>query len=139
MTTFDAYALTPSSKLLYTVEICEYPLEEWRNIVDPVRFTELCASGCVNYEKKWSCPPFAPLFQDFAAAWERLFVVYMRIETDQLSYIKNDYLKIKAANSILKSRADRFLRAMAERRGCERHCQYVLHEAAIMVQATQPA
>jgi predicted metal-binding protein len=37
----------------------------------------------------------------------------MRINTIQFAYIENDYLKIKAANSILKSRADRFLRFMA--------------------------
>ncbi len=41
----------------------------------------------------------------------------MRIDTDQFSYVKNDYLKIKAANSILKSRADNFLSKMAKQYG----------------------
>jgi len=35
----------------------------------------------------------------------------------QFAYIKNDYLKIKAANSILKSRADKYLRRIASKYG----------------------
>ena len=80
-------------------------------------FSNLCSVGCRNYNKKWSCPPFSPSFHDFSFGWEKLFVLYMRIDTKQFSYIKNDYLKIKAANSILKSRADKFLRFMAALHG----------------------
>lgn len=87
------------------------------NLSNRKYFQYLCANGCPNYAQKWSCPPFSPSFREFVAGWDSLFVLYMRIDTDQFAYIKNDYLKIKAANSILKSRADRFLRKMAEQYG----------------------
>jgi len=85
--------------------------------VNKRQFDSLCESGCINFGRKWACPPFSPSFSDFVIGWERIIVIYMRVATVQLSYIKNDYLKIKAANSIMKSRADRFLREMAHQYG----------------------
>lgn len=77
---------------------------------DKKKFSMLCANGCCNFDKKWSCPPHSPSFRDYTRGWDNLVVLYFRIDLNQLGYIKNDYLKIKAANSILKSRSDRFLR-----------------------------
>ncbi|MCL1798182.1 MAG: DUF2284 domain-containing protein [Eggerthellaceae bacterium] len=84
---------------------------------DTERFSLLCASGCSNYGKKWSCPPYAPAYSERVKAWERLVVFFFQAELAQFSYIKNDYLKIKAANSILKSRADKYLRHMTRING----------------------
>jgi len=110
-------AKTPNSQIVYTIATeCVDP----RNMLccmDARRFNALCKSGCANYGKKWSCPPFAPGFDEFSAQWERLFILYASIDLSQFFYIKNDYLKVKAANSILKSRTDKFLRKMAMQYG----------------------
>lgn len=112
-----AYAQTPSKLVSYSIEIFADHPNAFTGFVDTAKFNQLCAKGCVNYQQKWSCPPFSPSFQDYTAGWKNLFILYMRINTDQFSYIKNDYLKIKAANSILKSRADKYLRKMAAKYG----------------------
>ena len=111
------YAQTNAGLVGYTAEIYLVNPRVFDAYVDKAKFNKLCANGCPNYARKWSCPPFSPSFQEFAAGWDSLFVLYLRIGMDQFAYIKNDYLKIKAANSILKSRADRFLRKMAEQYG----------------------
>jgi len=115
--TFECNAITQSGRLAYIVEIAvQYP-ETINGYVNTNKFTDMCKLGCVNYGQKWSCPPYAPSFHDFAAEWNKLYVFYMRIATWQFSYIKNNYLKIRAANSVLKSRADRFLRIITEQNG----------------------
>jgi predicted metal-binding protein len=111
------YAETNAGLVGYTVEMHLVNPRVCNTYVDKAKFSKLCANGCPNYARKWSCPPFSPSFQKFSTGWESLFVLYMRIDIAQFAYIKNNYLKIKAANSILKSRADRFLRKMAEQYG----------------------
>ena len=77
------------------------------------RFDELCRVSCKNYKNKWCCPPFSPEFSDYSREYSELLVCLMSINLNQLNYIKNDYLKVKAANIIMKSRVDRVLREMA--------------------------
>jgi predicted metal-binding protein len=113
----SATANTDNAVIDYKIEICRVFPQNLFPLVNTEKFSGLCKDGCPNYRKKWSCPPYAPSFQDFAAGWNKLYVLYMRAATDQFAYIKNDYLKVKAANSILKSRADKFLRVMAARNG----------------------
>ena len=110
-------AVTSSTNLIYSVDIYGENTEYINNYFDKNCINELCHSGCINYNRKWSCPPHSPDYRDFSAQWNKLFVLYARMELVQFSYVKNDYLKIMAANSILKSRADRFLRHMAARYG----------------------
>ena len=110
-------ALTNSAKILYSVDICIVSTDKLSVYIDKEKFCRLCENGCINYAKKWSCPPFAPHFVDFVKKWDKLCIFYLRINLEQFSYIKHDHLKIKAANSIMKSRADRFLRNMAEKYG----------------------
>jgi predicted metal-binding protein len=114
---FEAFALTKSGELSYEIELCAVSPRDIEVFVEKSKCDSLCITGCKNYNRKWSCPPFSPSFKDFSDGWERLFVLYMRMDTEQFSYVKNDYLKIKAANSILKSRADKFLRIMAAQHG----------------------
>lgn len=115
---FTATTYTKSALIQYNIEFCRVTPKDCFDLEDTELFRGLCADGCVNYNVKWSCPPYSPSFYDYASAWNNLYVLYMRINTDQFSYIKNDYLKIKAANSILKSRADKFLSKMAKQFGC---------------------
>ena len=113
----NCYAITKSANLLYSIDICCVKTDCIDDYSDKNLFTALCCTGCINYNKKWSCPPRSPDYQDVSTGWDNLFVLFARMELSQLSYVKNDYLKIKAANSILKSRADKFLRHMAAKHG----------------------
>jgi len=110
-------AITSLARLDYSMDICLIPIKELSICIDKERFHKLCEEGCINYARKWSCPPFAPCFVDFVSTWKNLFLFYLRIDLEQFSYIKNDYLKIRAANNILKSRVDRFLIKMTEKHG----------------------
>ena len=114
---FMAKASTPRTDLLYSVNIYISNTESIYIMTDKTKFDAMCFSGCPNYKKKWSCPPFAPVYHHFAFGWKYLYVFYMQIKMNQFIYIKNDYLKIKAANNILKSKADKYIRKMALRYG----------------------
>lgn len=78
--------------------------------INKARFDDLCRRGCPNYNHKWSCPPFAPKFLDFVKPYQYILVVLLSVNMDEFDYIKQDYMKIRAANSILKSRMDKALR-----------------------------
>ncbi len=114
---FTHCATTKSATIQYTVEMCLANPDTCASYEEKENFDNLCRTGCPNYGHKWSCPPFAPLFGDFASNWQRLYIIFAHADLMQFSYIKNDYLKVKAANSILKSRADRFIREMARPHG----------------------
>lgn len=114
---FDSYAETPSAKLVYTINLFEINPRELDLLVNKRKFDEMCKEGCANYCNKWSCPPYAPSYQDFSHDWKYIYLMFAQIELDQFEYIKNDYLKIKAANSILKSRIDKYLLHMSSEGG----------------------
>ena len=114
---FVANAQTNSKNISYEVIVDTILPEHANSFVNVEKFEELCRIGCPNFNRKWSCPPFAPPYPEFINGWKYLYVFWFRVETDQFSYINNDYLKIKAANSILKSRADKFLRSMSKLHG----------------------
>lgn len=73
-------------------------------------FSKLCKENCKNYNAKWSCPPFSPSFKVHSSSSKKLVLFLLNIELNQMNYIKNNYLKVKAANVILKSRIEKFLR-----------------------------
>jgi len=108
---------TPSASLNYNVSIVNISSSNLFDLEDKVKFDAMCVSGCPNYKRKWSCPPFAPTYQHFAEGWKYQYICYMQIETNQFMYIKSDYLKIKAANNILKSKADKYFRKIASKYG----------------------
>ncbi|MCL2163532.1 MAG: DUF2284 domain-containing protein [Oscillospiraceae bacterium] len=109
---------TPSGKKEIILEIAQISPCQVECYTDKKKFDCLCESGCPNYQRKWSCPPYAPDFNEFVYGWESMFVVFMHIEMIQFGHIKNNYLKIKAANATLKSRIDRFLRQISRTCGC---------------------
>ena len=116
-TSFTAFASTSLENIDYSIDVIACPPSDCLCYIDTNRIRRLCRTGCPNYNRKWSCPPYAPAFSHFVSGWEKLFIFFIRTEMSQFSYIKNDYLKVKAANSILKSRADRFLKHMATKYG----------------------
>jgi len=114
---FKCVANTPSASLKYDVSIVQIMSGELIDLEDKNKFDRMCDSGCPNFGRKWSCPPFSPAYIDFATKRRYLYIWLIQIKMNQFTYIKNDYLKIKAANSILKSRADKYLREIALKYG----------------------
>ena len=114
---FFCCATTKSATIKYVVEMYTSSPSGCFKYEDKTKFDNLCKKGCPNYSYKWSCPPYAPLFEDFVSGWEKIHIIFMHADMIQFAYIQNDYLKIKAANNMLKSRADRFIREMANQHG----------------------
>lgn len=103
-------AKTPHGKIEYWGKLCTISADDIVVYCNKNQFDSLCQSGCPNYNKKWSCPPYAPSYDIFSQGYQNLCVVLLGLNMSELGYIKQDYLKIKAANSILKSRIDKALR-----------------------------
>lgn len=104
-------ASTPSKEYNYELFFVDGLSKKLKQYESVETFKNLCEKGCPNYNKKWSCPPFSPSFSRFTQKYKYIKVVLLTIRIDQFDNIKNNYLKIKAANSILKSRVDKVLRS----------------------------
>lgn len=107
-------AKTPHGKVGYWGKVRAVCANEIDQYCNKKKFDSLCRTGCPNYGQKWSCPPYAPLYNDFSKQHRILCVVLLGLNMNELDYIKQDYLKIKAANSMLKSRVDKVLRMCVE-------------------------
>lgn len=103
-------AKTPTSNIQYSIQTVDTESLSLEKYIDISIFNNYCKTGCKNYGLKWSCPPFAPQYEKFVKNYKIIKVVLLKTELSEFSYIKNDYLKIKAANTILKSRIDKALR-----------------------------
>lgn len=102
------YVDTPSANnLSILVSIETTQVERVAEFEDYIKFSGLCKDGCPNYEKKWSCPPYSPKFNEYSKGFSYITICALTMDLEQFSYIKNDYLKVKAANTILKSKADK--------------------------------
>ncbi len=71
--------------------------------LDKPKFTNLCKNGCKVFGTKWSCPPASPEYNSLKKAV--VIVLWM----DNIIESKNEYTKVKAINSILKSRLYKLL------------------------------
>lgn len=103
-------ARTPSRDIFYSCKTRLVKVTQLFQYLNKQKYDELCRQGCPNYNNKWSCPPYAPDFQSFVKHYKNIDVVMLLVEINEFNYIKQDYLKIKAANSVLKSRLDKALR-----------------------------
>ena len=110
---FSAVAKSEQRSFPYEIELCIMPPKECAKFENRPLFYELCRAGCKNFDQKWSCPPQSPAFSSMAYEWSYLYIVYIRAPMASFGNIKNKYLQIKAANSMLKSRADKFVRHLA--------------------------
>ena len=108
-------ARTSSTMIEYNYLSVLVPTANLNGYVNKDYFDKLCQVGCPNYGNKWSCPPYAPEYTRFVERYKYIQIVLLTLDLKQLHYIKNDYLKIKAANVILKSRIDKTLRTVMEK------------------------
>ena len=76
----------------------------------------LCKQGCINYGKKWSCPPYSQNLNKIISnkfySYGIVLVGYINLE--DMKYIKKTYQQIKAANIILKSKIEKYTRKIEE-------------------------
>lgn len=72
------------------------------------KFNDMCKSGCVNYGKKYSCPPFVPEIKEIIKNSDGLFVVLFKCNLCQIN--STEYNKVRIANAVMKSRTERLLR-----------------------------
>ncbi len=107
----DIFFNTPSAYIKSDLRYVNIPSNTLIQYQHKEEFDCLCKEGCPNYDKKWSCPPLSPSYSSFVSKYENIIVVVISTKLDQFSYIKNDYLKVKAANTIMKSRIDKVLRS----------------------------
>lgn len=82
--------------------------------VDKKLFTDMCKKGCKNFGKKFSCPPFAPVFDDYVKD-DLLLVVLFRLDLDQFGH--KDFLKVRTGNVVLKFRIEKFMRELESKYG----------------------
>lgn len=101
---------TPTKKLILNLNysICE--TNELYTFQNKEYFKKLCEDGCPNFGKKWSCPPYSPNFKEYSKNYKYCLVSLIYCNLNQLNYTKTEYMKIKASNSILKSKMDKFMR-----------------------------
>ena len=109
------HAVTSRARIEYRIYIASADTKDLEKYEIRDRFFALCKNGCANFENKWCCPPFAPFYRDFAGKFKHISVCLTLAPMDQFDYIKNDYLKIKAANTILKSRTEKTLRMLIDK------------------------
>ncbi len=110
MNEYRLIAHTPRAMIEYACEECLVETKYLEKFINKSYFDKLCEEGCPNYGNKWSCPPYAPDYTKFVKKYKFINVFMLYIELKQFDYIKQEYLKVKAANSILKSRIDKALR-----------------------------
>lgn len=71
--------------------------------IDKPKFQTLCKNGCKVFGTKWSCPPASPTYNSTKKA------VVVVLWMNNIIESKNEYTKVKAINSILKSRLYKLL------------------------------
>lgn len=108
--TYEYRCLTKSGPKTVYIMICETAIEVLRNHVAPDVITKLCRDGCINFNKKWSCPPHAEKFDILSKPFSRAIITCMYIYTDEFCYVQNKYLRIKAANMVLKKLSNHLAR-----------------------------
>lgn len=130
MDNFILHTNTPSSSISIQGQIMIIDSKLLLNYEDYELFSDLCKSGCPNYNKKWSCPPFSPTFNAHFSQYKNAVIFLMYANLNQYQYIKSDYLKVKASNVTLKTTCESILRTLepvfqgiALTNGSCRHCK----------------
>ena len=106
---YDLCAYTPKSVIKYSCVTFFLKAQYLKRFMNKSYFDKLCNDGCPNYGNKWSCPPYAPDYCHFVKNYKYINVVMLSVKLEEFSYINQGYLKVKAANSVLKSRMDKAL------------------------------
>lgn len=105
---------TAAARIKLNVKLRLAAVEELSEYEDKICIRERCEKGCVNYGRKWCCPPFSPSFSDYSRGYRSCLLILIYCRLNQFDYIQSEYMKLKAANSILRSQAGRWARHFEE-------------------------
>lgn len=108
----DVYFLhkTPTTEVRINLSLELTSSHELRRYEDKNYFDYLCKNGCVNYDKKWSCPPYSPAYSLYIKNYKYCLLTLMSCDLSQFNYVKTEYMKVRTSNSILKSQSDKLSR-----------------------------
>lgn len=115
MLLFNFKHITPSAEIEIHLKATLTKADLLNSYQDKNKFEKLCAEGCPNYGSKWACPPFSPSYSNLSNQYSNALLVLLYCNLSQFNYTKTEYMKIKASNSILKSKSDRLLRYLEEK------------------------
>lgn len=108
---------TPSAEITVNVKISVIESHRLTDYENKHEINKLCMT-CPTYGGKWSCPPFSPAFSSLDLnGYPYAAIVLLWCSLDQFRYTKTEYIRIKAANTILKSRMDRLMRGLEKSAG----------------------
>ncbi len=101
---------TPQNK--FDIEVYYDFIEKSKIKTNKKLFSEMCKTGCKNYNKKYSCPPFSPDFSELIRNKDKegLFVVLFKCNLNQIN--STEYNKMRIANVVMKSKIDKMMRAL---------------------------
>jgi predicted metal-binding protein len=106
----DFKVKTPRAE--YNVEVYSDFIKKEDVRVQRELFLKMCREGCVNYGKKFSCPPSS---RDFMGVVDKegIYVVMFLMRLENIE--STEYNKVRIANSIMKSRLDKLMRVLESR------------------------
>lgn len=112
MNNFVLNNITPNGKQTIYLKMHVVPVEKVLDCIQEETVRSYCKEGCVNFGKKWSCPPYSKKFSDIISynSYDKLIILVGYINLDDMKYIVNPYQQVKAANIILKSKCEKFAR-----------------------------
>ncbi|SHJ91679.1 Predicted metal-binding protein [Clostridium cavendishii DSM 21758] len=105
-------AETPSAKIVVCLNYIKVSAKSLIPYENNNSLKIRCEQGCQNYNNKWSCPPHSPKYSVISKKFNNAYVFLFYCHLEQFSYIKTPYMKIRVANSILKSRSDKIIRQL---------------------------
>lgn len=104
--------VTPNGKQTIYFSLHVVSVEKVLTCTQEEAVRNYCKTGCVNFGKKWSCPPYSKKFSEIVASenYDTVVIIVGHISIDEMKYISNPYQQVKAANMILKSRCEKIAR-----------------------------
>ena len=78
------------------------------------KIEKACKEGCVNYGKKWSCPPYSINFTTLSKKYSKAILFVFSTDLKYYVDIKNKYTALKAANVTLKVLIEKCVRSIEE-------------------------
>ncbi len=108
---------TPSAEISVHVKVAVIDSRMLKEYENKPEIGKLC-EACPAYGGKWSCPPHSPAFSGYDLdEYPSAALVLFWCDLDQFHYTKTEYIRVKAANTIMKSRMDRLMRSLEESTG----------------------
>lgn len=105
-------AETPSAKIVVDIKYTMTSSNSLLAYENKCEIDKLCELRCQNYNNKWSCPPFSPKYSSISKRFSNIYILLFYCSLEQFNYIKMPYMKIRVANSILRSKSNKIIKQL---------------------------